>query len=502
METVAPEASRSDQLAQSLLVGLLLAVPVFICLRGAHEWVADPDLGWHLRTAQWIVQHRAFPRADPFSRITLGHPWQAYSWLFELILLKAYNWLNLDGILVFVAAMMTLIAAVLYRMIARLQADFTIRAVLVLAVIGSLEPLCTPRPWLFTIFFFLLEMDILMQTRRDGSGRRLLLLPFLFVVWANVHVQFLDGLIVLGAAACEPLLGRFWKLETRCASVWALWGTLGACVVATFLNPYGPAVYQSVWTLGSQEGVLNTVSEMQAMPFRSLPDYLVLFLALAAAGVLFRYRRLPPFETLMLAMAAILSFRSQRDLWVMAITAGTILAAGIPARARSVAQVRFPLWAWASGAALSAAVMLASVLSLRVDNQHLQSLLAEKMPVEAVAVMKERHYSGPLFNPYNWGGFLIWDLQEPVSIDGRAGLYGDAALDRSRDTWSGKPEWASDPALQSADVVIAPVDAPLTQLLRVDGGFDPVYQDKIAVIFLRRKSGESVASLNRTGAAR
>ena len=475
----------------------------FICLRGAKAAVTDPDVGWHLRTAEWILAHHAVPHSDPFSRVTGGEPWQAYSWLFDLVLLKMYVWMKLRGLLVFTAGMMTLIAAAVYHMTSRLLSDFTQRALVTVAAMFCLAQLSTPRPWLFTILFFALEIDILMHARKTGRSRELLWLPALFVLWANVHIQFVDGLLVLVIAAIEPLLRRWWKSDTPSVPARNLWLTLGACCVAVCLNPYGPAIYKIAWQMGSQRGVLDTVSEMMALPFRTPGDFVLLFMALTAAGVLFRYRNLPPFETLMLAMAAVLSFRSRRDMWVMAITAAAILAAGLPVPAGREDKSDQPGWAAMLSAASALAIFAASVFLLGINNGVLDKLVAEKLPVQAVEVVKQRHYDGPLFNTYDWGGFLIWNLREPVSIDGRAGLYGDKAINQSRDTWGGSATWDSDPALESAGVVIAPHGAALTQLLRTDSRFELKYEDKVAAVFVSRKdpkaTATSVAALNRIG---
>lgn len=74
----------------------------------------------------------------------------------------------------------------------------------------------------------------------------------------------------------------------------------------------------------------------------------------------------------------------------------------------------------------------------------------------------------------------------PVSIDGRSNLAGDERLNRSIATWSGEPDWASDPDLKAAALVIAPIEAPLTQLLRTDSRFELAYEDRIASVFTRR----------------
>jgi hypothetical protein len=485
--------SHSDTVARALLIGLLCAIPALLCFHSAGGSIADPDVGWHLRTGEWILQHHAFPHADPFSRVIGGSAWQAYSWLFDLVLLKFYASLQLKGLVVFTAAMMTLIAAALYHMTSRLQTDLMKRVLLTAGAMTCIACAGTPRPWLFSMLFFVLELDILMFARQDGRSREMLWLPLLFALWANVHIQFIDGLLVLAMAACEPFLARWWKSGVHSPPVSSYLLALGASAAAACFNPYGPGIYRIAWQLGSQSGVLDTVRELQALPFRTWSDYLLLFMALAAAGVLFRFRQLAPFETLLLAMAAVLSFRSRRDLWVIAFAAAAILAAGLPGRPDQQEPERRPLWAPLLTALTTAAVFLGSAAWLGLDNAQLEALLAKKMPVQAVEVMQARHYTGPLFNTYDWGGYLIWKLREPVSMDGRAALYGDARIDRSLKTWNGGPDWAEDPDLKSAAVILAPHAAALTQLLQTDRRFAVAYQDDVATVFIVRK-GQSARS--------
>jgi hypothetical protein len=248
--------------------------------------------------------------------------------------------------------------------------------------------------------------------------------------------------------------------------------------------------------LGSQAGVLNTVSEMHALAFRSLSDYLLLFLLLATTALLFRRGRPEPFETLLLAMSAVLSFRSGRDAWMLAIVTVAILSARWVQESEE--PRRMPAWSLAVTMGAAAAVTAAGAMALHVSNAGLRTMEAKELPVQAVEVVQQRHYSGPLFNDYNWGGYLIWKLDEPVSIDGRAGLYGDKSIDESISTWAGGPKWAANPQLESAALVIAPQGDALTQLLRMDAQFQLVYEDKVAAVFVAQKdeaTGTSLAAM-------
>jgi len=483
-------SSRNIRWAQAFVLAALFSAPALICLK--MSIVEDPDAWWHLRTGEWILQHCAVPRTDPFSSFGAGRPWAAYSWLFEIIIFQLFQRLGLAGLVVYSTAMVTLITVVLHRLIRRLQADFTFAVLLTFVAASILYQLFTPRPWLFTFLFFALELDLLMQARKTGKTRGLLWLPVLFALWANLHIQFIDGLLVLGIALTESFLARWWTGIQARIRPGRLCGIFMACILATMANPFGWRIYKVAYDLAVQSGVMNKVGELAAMPFRSFNDWCVLIFVLAAAGVLARARRILFFESALLAFAVVVSFRSQRDMWVAVIAASAILASELKGDDKNRLQVRAPAAPFITvGTAL---VLLLGSCLLHVDNARLSKKLAEALPVRAVEVVKEKGWSGPLYNDYDWGGYLIWTLRMPVTIDGRAAMYGDEQIDRSATTWSGQPDWASDPNLQKAGLVIGPVKASLTQLLRMDPRFELAYEDKLAAVFIARKTVPSVAA--------
>jgi hypothetical protein len=110
-------------------------------------------------------------------------------------------------------------------------------------------------------------------------------------------------------------------------------------------------------------------------------------------------------------------------------------------------------------------------------------MLSGTYPVDAVRFVQAHNLPGPLFNTYGWGGYLIWTLHRPVSIDGRAGLYGDKTVMQNIYTWGATPEWTDDAAIKEARTIVAPIREPLTQLLKVDSRYRILYQDKTAIIF-------------------
>ncbi len=474
----------SEKIAQALLLVVLFAVPTLHCAYAAS--VNDPDVWWHLRSGEWMMLHRAVPRSDPFSIFGAGKAWVSYSWLYELVVAGLFGKMGLAGIVAYTCGMVFAFTVALHHLIRRVQGDFNIGVLLTLVASLGMECLYTPRPWHFTILLFIVVLDVLVHARRTGKAAELMWLPVVFALWANVHIQFVDGLIVVGLAAGEAVLGRWWgAARTRLQARWIVAALVGS-VAATLVNPYGWRIYKTAYELASQPGVMDHISELQSIPFRFLGDYCVLLLALGAAAVLARSREVKVFETVLLVFAAFVSFRSRRDVWVMATVGSAIVAAGV---GKVVEGERRRMAVWAGPAIVLATGLIVGVgfRLMHVNNVRLSADLAEAMPVRAVEFLKGKGYAGPLYNDYGWGGYLMWGLRQPVSIDGRAGVQGSERIGRYGATWGAEPEWQSDPELKQAGVVIGPVKAPLVQVLRMDSRFQVAFEDKVAVVFVPRK---------------
>src|SRR5258708_1826423 len=73
----------SSPLVRWLMLWVLFAIPIVVTARPVAVPILDPDIWWHLRVGEWVVQHRALPTNDPFTQE--ARPWVAYSWLYEVV---------------------------------------------------------------------------------------------------------------------------------------------------------------------------------------------------------------------------------------------------------------------------------------------------------------------------------------------------------------------------------------------------------------------------------
>ena len=67
----------------------------------------DPDLWWHLRTGQWIVETGHVPHTDPFSFTRGGSPWISHEWLSEVLFYQLWKFGGPAALIVFASIITT-----------------------------------------------------------------------------------------------------------------------------------------------------------------------------------------------------------------------------------------------------------------------------------------------------------------------------------------------------------------------------------------------------------
>lgn len=478
---------KNSSLAQSLALILLYSIPAFWSIRTFK--ILDPDIWWHLATARWILQHHAFPVNDPFSAYGMDKPWYAYSWMFDLTVEFLYRWFGFVGIVLYEIAVRLVVPVALFHLVRSLLSDFW-RALLITAVgVYVVSHVLTPQAAMITILFCIIELDVLLAFRRSGRAKLLWFLPVLFAIWANWHIQFAYGLLILGIFAAEPILNTILQRQNILQSLHSakpLWLTAIACVLATFLNPYGPRLYSTIFVYMNQPKSFALIDELRAMSFRQPQHYAAMLLALAATMAIGWRREKSLLWPMLLCLACVLGFRSVKEIWFIGIVSACAIADGW-----TVGRVETERRAaWRERILVPIAVLAVLAVASRyydVANSWLEMQVAGNFPEVACQYIEKHHLQGPLYNDLNWGGFIIWRLPGyRVSIDGRTNVQGDERIGKSISVWTGKPEWASDPELAQANILLAKKTTPLASLLRLDPRFKIVFEDQQAVVFQPR----------------
>src|SRR5260370_1520250 len=117
-----------------LLVGLLCVLPIHQ-LR-SFTAVVDPDIWWHVRVGQWILEHHSFPHQGIFSFEGATRTWAAYSWGFEVIVAALNMLFGVKGIMFLALFSPVAIVLVLFLVARTLSGGF-----LLALSLASLPPL-------------------------------------------------------------------------------------------------------------------------------------------------------------------------------------------------------------------------------------------------------------------------------------------------------------------------------------------------------------------------
>jgi hypothetical protein len=304
-------------LAPTLLDCVLISLLVWQFAAGGR-WItllADGDTGWHIRTGEYILDERQWPRQDLFSFSKPGDPWFAWEWLADVAFAVTFRAAGLSGLAVLAALAIVLAALILFRRMLRLGANTFIAMIVLMLALGAASIHFLARPHVFTLLAWSLSWSLIERDRAQ-PGRTVWWLVPLTLVWVNVHGGFVALLASLGlwtvALAVECWLEGARRLpDFRPALRYA--SLVATCAAVSLVNPYGWRLHAHIAAYLRSEWIRRVVDEFQSPKFRSeysLYFELLLFAALMAAPAFLKRRRLAePALALFWGHAALVSAR-------------------------------------------------------------------------------------------------------------------------------------------------------------------------------------------------
>ncbi len=282
----------------------LAAAAAFSLLRFQLASAAeDPGLGWHLKTGEWILQHRAVPRVDPFLFSPVPRPWISDQWLSDLGMYLIYNlggWPALYTLLV--CLFVIIYFAVVYPMLAQISGSRLTSAAASLVAFKVAELHFVLRPLVLGFLLFALVTLMLQREWRTARFapdavrlRKLyLIFPTIFLLWANLHPSFVLGLFVLLlSAVCGTAYGRLRAHAAPPRSfISGMWKLFAASSAVTLVNPNGFALHESILFLSRSSYFMRLNQEWLPPDFRDFPAALVgLMLLLPICAAFLRNER-------------------------------------------------------------------------------------------------------------------------------------------------------------------------------------------------------------------
>jgi len=397
------------------LHAVILALAAFALMAHTSREVSDNDTWWHLETGRYMLEHRALPVPDPFAFTTyMGKPFYAgedrtryfnltHEWLAQIVFYLFYAAGGYAGLVLLRSALLTAYCGVVGWAVYRRTGGFY-RGVLAALAAGTVAwQFVSDRPYLITFVFLGLTIVIL------ESRRRLWLLPPMFLVWANLHGGFFMGWVILGLYCAEALFLR-WRGQPPPAER-PLWIFSLASILVTGLNPNFFRVIPIMLSYRASP-MQSSIWEWQyPLPWPPVPFSILL--AGALVTLVWQRRRVRPVDWLLFLVFATLSLMAVRNIILSALVGPLLIFTYVPWKRVTPVALEY---------AAAALLVLAALPPIARGDAFQFRASDWKYPGGAADFLLAHHVTAPMFNTYEFGGYLIWRLwpQERVFIDGRA----------------------------------------------------------------------------------
>lgn len=462
---------------------LILIAAFLTCLRP----ILDPDTFMHLATGRLVLAGQ-LPAVDTFSHTIRGTPWIAHEWL-AATLMELVHRAGGMGLLVWAtAAVPVLYLLLLDRTCRELGVHSPIARTATLYVAACLTVnLVLARPHMISYLFLALTQYLLVRAWKRRESWPLIPLPVIFWVWANSHGGFILGALPILGVGAELALEARAELPGARARFHRLVLAVGLSVLATTINPHGPGLLLFPFQFGPRLQSEITIEEWRPSTFANARTFWqlipVLVLVFARWPVPARGELIPA------ALSLFLAFQAARSVFLVGLFVGPLFARSL---ARACAgpgwsgRLDAALFGWTarSRPALQVALVMLLILPRTLAGNWVED---GRFPVLAAQLLRESRPPGPIFNNYNFGGYLIWALPEyPVFVDGRAEIYGRTGVLRDYITVVDVlPGWERVLERRGVKLVMERNGHPLTRALANNPGWQQIHRRSDIAVFVR-----------------
>jgi hypothetical protein len=460
----------------------------------------DPDIWWHMRNAQFLVQQHHFPRQDMYSFTAAGQPWINTEWLSEIPFYFAYRAFGLSGLKALTFVLPSLIILLLLYLC--FQESLNFKASIAVCAFSSFLAKVSygPRTILFGYILLVLLLIVLQRFRLRGSAP-LWLVPLLFCVWANTHGSWAIGLILFFLIGIAGLVGGSWaRIEsTRWtpSQMRQLALTGAASIAALFINPFGwRLVYYPFDLAFKQKLNIAHVAEWVPVNFQDVRGKFVFALIVGMLlAALLRECKWNLGGILMLLFALHTAVTHTRFLVLLGIAVAPLAAKLLDFFPPYRPELDTPR---ANTAVIL--IMVGLMAYFWPHNAQIQKAIAETYPTDAISYLKAHSVQSGVLNFYLWGGYLEWnDPKVKVFVDSRVDIFEYAGVLKDYLQLLGSDTLVRqlNPILQKYDIhyVLFPpgnsanpnlAGSGLIYLLQHDPNWKVAYQDKICVLMERK----------------
>jgi hypothetical protein len=478
---------------------LFLSIFLYLSLSRGATLLGDCDTGYHIRAGEWILSHLAVPRQDMFSFLTPPIPWTAHEWLSEIIMALVHHAFGLTGLVILFTGILAVVSLMLFRMLRSEGGNILLAVAIVLLATASSQVHWLARPHVFSLLLFLLWYWVLEDFRQERANR-LYLLPPVLLLWVNLHGGYVAGFLLLAIylVGCLPeCFSREIAPRTIARNRLKKLAVITAiCIPVSCINPYGWHILLFPFNLVSNKLIMDSVTEFLSPNFHEPSPFKYLLLLLVAV-LGFSREKLRLVELLLLLAFLNMSLYSVRYIPLFAIIAAPVLMRHgdmILKDSRGRLATRFTKKAdtiaamdASSGGILWPFAAVAAVAWLAASGTIHYGFDPSKVPAAAVRFIEQANPPGNMFNDDEFGDYVIYAAwpRYKVFFDGRSDMYGPARLREYMRVANFEEGWESILCKYRVNWIFINSRSKLARFLKERRDWEAIYEDKVAVIFIR-----------------
>ena len=485
----------TPSIADSIFICVFLTLTLF----AGNKLLNDCDTGYHIRAGEYILQTHSIPRQDIFSFHRPALPWTAHEWLSEVIMAIVHRSFGLTGIVIFFSLIISFTYSLFFKIL-KTENDIVLSIFFTLMVLLSSMLHLLARPHIFSLLLIIIWYYLLDEYQYKDKNY-LYVLPFIMLLWVNLHGGFLAGFILIGIYLFGNIikfitandLGKgLYKRKAKFLGIITI-----VCLLICLINPFGYHILLFPFKLVSNKYIMNHVNEFlspnfhfhELLPFKFF--LLLMFIIFALSTVKFNL-----IELLLILMFTNMSLYSVRYIPLFCIIASPILlrqlrtilvlsdvkfAKFLNKRSDNISEIdrsaKGYLW---PVAAVVLIVFLAQAGKINFT-------FSEKTkPIDAVKFLKKEKINGNMFDNDEFGDYIIYAAwpEYRVFFDGRSDMYGVDIFKEYQTVASIFPGW--DEVLKKYDItwIIFNANSALSLFLMQTDDWKLIYADAVANIFV------------------
>jgi len=469
----------------------------------ARTFFVDPDVWWHIKFGQVILATHHWPTNDIYSFSVAGKPWIDAEWIGELLLATVYRLGGMRGLELYLLILGSSILVALYTLATVRSGNSKAGFVVTVAVFMLATASFNLRPQMLGYLFLILTL-IALERFRQGKQSIIWAIPMLMVVWVNAHPSWTIGLGVIGIYLASGLVEfRMGDVE---AKRWSpaerskLAGVLALSACATLVTPYGAGLAKFPFAFAFSLPVsIANIREWLPMPFGDLLGKMFLVTMFSVIALQLANQVKWHLQDITLFIFATVEACLHRRFILILVPIFTMILADVltrwvPRYERTKDQVLI-------NAALMTVILLI-VIRYLPSQTTLWQTAGNTYPVAAAEYLNSHSIPGPMYNTYNFGGYLILSRgpEHKVFLDGRSELYEPAGvLVDYFEIAAVKPNALAALQKYGFQSCLLQHNEGLATLLAASPDWQKVYEDETSILFVRRGASPVAGIQNSVG---